>query len=251
MAPWRGRLGAPTGRTGPASGRHSGPQGRRGEDPSRRDGSRLGTYPPTADAGGMAPRVAGRSLPTAPRGPHGDKRCLHLDPVGPAGTAPRPPAARLRRAVPGRGRFRGVRLHGTQARGPHAAARCDKRCLPLPGTALLFDSTALRERKPNAEIPAGTAPPRNGESFPPPACGGLCRPEAGVPSRPRASTQSAIRSSARLCQLLRTNAPRSRCRPRFSPAAKSRAHTIGIAFPYRHSLRRVALAIILFVSEFA
>ena len=51
---------------------------------------------------------------------------------------------------------------------------------------------------PNAEIPAGTAPPRNGESFPPPAFGGLCRPEAGVPSRPRASTQSAIRSSARL-----------------------------------------------------
>ena len=38
---------------------------------------------------------------------------------------------------------------------------------------------------PNAEIPAGTAPPRNGESFPPPAFGGLCRPEAGVPSRPR------------------------------------------------------------------
>ena len=44
---------------------------------------------------------------------------------------------------------------------------------------------------PNAEIPAGTAPPRNGESFPPPAFGGLCRPEAGpvlpvgAPSRPR------------------------------------------------------------------
>ena len=33
------RLGTPT------SGRHSGPQGRGGEDPNRRDGSRLGTYP--------------------------------------------------------------------------------------------------------------------------------------------------------------------------------------------------------------
>ena len=38
---------------------------------------------------------------------------------------------------------------------------------------------------PNAEIPADKGPPRNGESFPPPAFGGLCRPEAGVPSRPR------------------------------------------------------------------
>ena len=28
-----------------SSGRHSGPQGRGGEDPNRRDGSRLGTYP--------------------------------------------------------------------------------------------------------------------------------------------------------------------------------------------------------------
>ena len=153
MAPWRGRLGAPTGRTGPASGRHSGPQGRGGEDPNRRDGSRLRTYPPTDEMAysrrrrgfllvGLdttTPRVAGRSLPSA-------------------FTERRHVARTVTNGV----------CH-SQVRIP-----------------------------PNAEIPAGTAPPRNGESFPPPAFGGLCRPEAGVPSRPRASTQSAIRSSARL-----------------------------------------------------
>ena len=69
---------------------------------------------------------------------------------------------------------------------------------------------------PNAEIPAGTAPPRNGESFPPPAFGGLCRPEAGVPSRPRASTQSAIRSSARLRRAVPAGGRRSKPSPRFN-----------------------------------
>ena len=37
---------------------------------------------------------------------------------------------------------------------------------------------------PNAGIPAEKGPPRNWGSFPPPAFGGLCRPEAGVPVRP-------------------------------------------------------------------
>ena len=61
MAPWRGRLGAPTGRTGPASGRHSGPQGRGGEDPNRRDGSRLGTHPPPTDEMAYGQRRNGRN----------------------------------------------------------------------------------------------------------------------------------------------------------------------------------------------
>ena len=34
---------------------------------------------------------------------------------------------------------------------------------------------------PNAGIPAENGPPRNWGSFPPPAYGGLCRPEVGVP----------------------------------------------------------------------
>ena len=73
----------------------------------------------------------------------------------------------------GRGPFLAVRLHGTQARATNGVCHSNVR---IP---------------PNAEIPAEKGPPRNGESFPPPACGGLCRPEAGpvlpvgVPSRPR------------------------------------------------------------------
>ena len=43
----------------------------------------------------------------------------------------------------------------------------------------------------------------------PPACGGLCRPEVGVPSRPRASTQSALRGSARLRRAVPTGGRRS------------------------------------------
>ena len=39
---------------------------------------------------------------------------------------------------------------------------------------------------PTAGIPAEKGPPRNWGAFPSPAVGGLCRPEVGVPSRPRA-----------------------------------------------------------------
>ena len=40
---------------------------------------------------------------------------------------------------------------------------------------------------PNAGIPAEKEPPRNSGSFPPPAFGGLCRPEVGVPLPARRS----------------------------------------------------------------
>ena len=40
---------------------------------------------------------------------------------------------------------------------------------------------------PNAGIPAEKEPPRNWGSFPPPAFGGLCRPEVGVPLPARRS----------------------------------------------------------------
>ena len=188
MAPWRGRLGTP------ASGRHSGPQGRGGEDPNRRDGSRLGTSPPT-DQMAYSRRRNGRdglepppgALGRPPAGTRGSAKpgrmtrrqasvsAAHFLPGGLCGgpdhagscrgdSTPRPQ---------GRGPFLAVRLHGTQARATNGVCHSHVRSPP------------------NAEIPAGTAPPRNGESFPPPACGGLCRPEAGpvlpvgAPSRPR------------------------------------------------------------------
>ena len=78
MAPWRGRLGTP------ASGRHSGPQGRGGEDPNRRDGSRLGTSPPT-DQMAYSRRRNGRD---------------GLEP--PPGALGRPPAGTRGSAKPGR-----------------------------------------------------------------------------------------------------------------------------------------------------
>ena len=66
----------------------------------------------------------------------------------------------------GRGRFIAVRLHGAQAWGPQRCERC------LPSNVRIT---------PNAGIPAEKEPPRNWGSFPPPAYGGLCRPEVGVP----------------------------------------------------------------------
>ena len=49
----------------------------------------------------------------------------------------------------------------------------------------------------------------------PPACGGLCRPEVGVPSRPRASASLAMRGSARLRRAVPTGGRRSKPSPRF------------------------------------
>ena len=144
----RGRLGAPTGRTGPASGRHSGPQGRGGEDPNRRDGSRLGTSPPT-DEMAYSRRRNGRD---------------GLEP--PPGALGRPPAGTRGSAKPGRMTRRQASVSATHflpgglCGGPdHAgscrwdsierpprsravpcrppsrnAGTCDKRCLPLPCT---------------------------------------------------------------------------------------------------------------------
>ena len=188
MAPWRGRLGAPTGRTGPASGRHSGPQGRGGEDPNRRDGSRLGTYPPT-DEMAYSRRRNGRD---------------GLEP--PPGAPGRPPGGTRGSAKPGRMTRRQASvsaahfLPGGVCGGPDHAGSCRWDSTPRPpGSRAVPCRPPSRTQAhatngvchshvripPNAEIPARTAPPRNGESFPPPAFGGLCRPEAGVPSRPR------------------------------------------------------------------
>ena len=79
------RLGTPT------SGRHSGPQGRGGEDPNRRDSSRLGTYPPTDERRGGASERRPPGMGTVPR--REPSRCLA-----------RRDSARLRRAVPTGGR---------------------------------------------------------------------------------------------------------------------------------------------------
>ena len=49
----------------------------------------------------------------------------------------------------------------------------------------------------------------------PPACGARCRPEVGVPSRPRASSRSAVRGSARLRRAVPTGGRRSKPFPRF------------------------------------
>ena len=70
----------------------------------------------------------------------------------------------------GRRRFLAVRLYWVSVRGPQ---RCE-RCLPLAGTDHAERRDSRRE---------GTTSERG--SFPSPAFGGLCRPEAGVPSRPR------------------------------------------------------------------
>ena len=104
------------------------------------------------------------------------------------------PAARLRRAVPTRGR----RSLACASLRPVAWAPCamfsvrvapsatrralprlrnpDERCLP-------FQCTDHAD----AGIPAEKEPPRNWGSFPPPAYGGLCRPEVGVPLPARRS----------------------------------------------------------------
>ncbi len=42
----------------------------------------------------------------------------------------------------------------------------------------------------NTEVPAERGPPRNWGSFPPPAFGGLCRPEVGVPLPARRSART-------------------------------------------------------------
>ena len=52
---------------------------------------------------------------------------------------------------------------------------------------------------PNAGIRDEKEPPQNRGSFPSPACGGLCRPEAGVPSRPRAVVLAGGRRSLAGC----------------------------------------------------
>ena len=138
MAPWRGRLGAPTGRTGPASGRHARERETRADDaaPGQRECRPLSSW----------------------RGVRRTRSCGFL-PVG------------LDTMTPG------------AAGGSLLSAFTERRHMARTVTNGVCPSQV--RIPPNAEIPAGTAPPRDGESFPPPACGGLCRPEAGVPSRPR------------------------------------------------------------------
>ena len=70
----------------------------------------------------------------------------------------------------GHQRFLAVRPYWASVRG---SQRCE-RCLPLPGTDHAERRNSRRE---------GTT--SEWGSFPSPAFGGLCRPEAGVPSRPR------------------------------------------------------------------
>ena len=102
------------------------------------------------------PRVAGRGrvLPTE------TKRGDGLERRPPVGTAARRAAGgSLRSAFTGRRHGSGSAANGVR----HSNVRIT----------------------PNAGIPAEKGPLRNGGSFPPPAFGGLCRPEASVPSRPR------------------------------------------------------------------
>ena len=66
----------------------------------------------------------------------------------------------------GRGRFLAVRLHG----GRHGARSA--------ANGVCHSSVRITA---NAGIPAEKGPSRNWGSFPPPAFGGLCRPEVGVP----------------------------------------------------------------------
>ena len=169
MAPWRGRLGTP------ASGRHSGPQGRGGEDPNRRDGSRLGTSPPT-DQMAYSRRRNGRdglepppgALGRPPAGTRGSAKpgrmtrrqasvsAAHFLPGGLCGGPDHPGSCRWD-STPrpqGRGPFLAVRLHGTQAPATNGVCHSQVR---IP---------------PKAEIPAGTAPLGTGSpSRRPPSAG--------------------------------------------------------------------------------
>ena len=194
MTPWRGRLGTP----GP-SGRHSGPQGRGGEDPNRRDGSRLGTYPPQQ----MRCRMANGATAGTAWSPHRENWAGFR----PVRAGARKPARMTRhqasvsaaaffaglgvqtglimRVSPGGTRHNDPRVTG----GSLPSAFTERRHVARTATNGVCHS--LGWIPPNAEIPADKGPPRNGESFPPPAFGGLCRPEAGTvlpvgaPSRPR------------------------------------------------------------------
>ena len=80
----------------------------------------------------------------------------------------RPPAGTAARRAAGG--FIAVRLHGARPAARSAASG--------------FCHFHVRITR-NAGLSAQEGPPRNWGSFPPPAFGGLCRPEAGAPSRPR------------------------------------------------------------------
>ena len=180
MAPWRGRLGTP------ASGRHSGPQGRGGEDHNRRDGSRLCTYPPTDEMAYGQRRNGRNGLESRP-------------PAGTRGSAKPARMTRHQASVSAAAFFAGLGVQTDRSCaflpvGPNTATpRVTGGSLPsafterrhVARTATNGVCHSVVRIPPNAEIPAVKGPPRNGESFPPPAFGGLCRPEAGVPSRPR------------------------------------------------------------------
>ena len=56
----------------------------------------------------------------------------------------------------------------------------------------------------------------------PPTSGGLCRPEVGVPSRPRASSRSAVRRSAHLRRAVPTGGRRSKPSPRLFAGGHTR-----------------------------
>ena len=127
---------------------------------SRSSYSRTARWQGNADLWAVAVRMqsAGRREPGPPPGELG--RVGQGAPTGRTG-----PTSGRHSGPQGRGRFLAVRLHGAQARGPQ---RCE-RCLPLQCTDHAERGDSRRE---GATSEQG--------SFPPPACGGLCRPEVGV-----------------------------------------------------------------------
>ena len=170
------RLGTPT------SGRHSGPQGRGGEDPNRRDGSRLGTYPQQM---GRRGQVRDRRPPVGSargRRARGAVLLSAMAQIGPRITA----------------QIRGVQDCAIRATGDSPLAALTGR-VPTGG----------RRSKPSPRfLSVGGTPFRS-----PPASGaGPHRenwPAVGVPSRPRASSQSAVRRFARLRRAVPTGDRRS------------------------------------------
>ena len=197
MAPWRGRLGAPTGRTGPASGRHARERETSTDDaaPGQRECRGIFCRDWCADGpimrvsrGGTRhnnPRVTGGSLPSAFRN---------------AGTWPA-----LRQTV-----------SATPLDGSHRTRRFPpgRRHLGTESPSRRPPSAGCAGRRPAFQaVPALQLSRRYAV---PPAFGGLWRPEAGVPSRPRASTQSAIRSSPRLRRAVPAGGRRSKPSSRFN-----------------------------------
>ena len=199
----------------PGGGRHSGPEGRGGRDPNR-SGMAPSARERRPPVGTAARRAAAAQTPPGPGWCH---------PQGNADlrSAQRPGGPRRRRPHPVRD---GAVRKGTPTSGRHARERetcandvrlCQRerrtafavKMQSHAGTPTVQMVPSARERRPpvgtaarsaakgvyhaavritlNSEVPAEKGPPRTWGSFSPPAYGGLCRPEVGVPLPARRS----------------------------------------------------------------